>query len=256
MIEIRPIREAEAIPFLKLHCHVFNLDYARSSTVFFDEPLFDLRRKWALFDRGEMTSILTTVPLQFGWGRGVGVAGVATSPGRQGEGLAGLLLQHVLNQAEREGEGNAWLFARDPSLYLRVGFEPIDVVIRAGVKCRTHGTLPALDVREVRHIYERWATKDASRLIRDDRRWSYWQWNLKVCTPFANGYICSEGKQVRECLPFQPGSEWRFPEGAEWLGLQSMASHLELPLVDAQFELHLMGRNAPGIPQMFMTDQF
>jgi hypothetical protein len=35
-----------------------------------------------------------------------------------------------------------------------------------------------------------------------------------------------------------------------------MADQLELPLENPTVDLYLMGRNVPGIPQMFMTDQF
>jgi hypothetical protein len=35
-----------------------------------------------------------------------------------------------------------------------------------------------------------------------------------------------------------------------------MADQLEIPLHDPVVELYLMGHNVPGIPQLFMTDQF
>jgi hypothetical protein len=58
--EIRTIHESEGETFLRLMCGVFGLDFNRAYDVFFTEPLFDLDRKWALFEGNEMVSILTT----------------------------------------------------------------------------------------------------------------------------------------------------------------------------------------------------
>ena len=77
MTEIRPIRLDETDAFLRILCTVFELDFFRAQGLFREEPLFDIDRKWALFERGEMVSILTTTPLIFGWGKANGIAGVA-----------------------------------------------------------------------------------------------------------------------------------------------------------------------------------
>ena len=84
MTEIRPVRPDEAEAFLELLCDVFSLDLNRAYDVFFSEPLFDLDRKWALFEGREMVSILTTTPLIFGWGRAA--MAVASAAGRRWEG--------------------------------------------------------------------------------------------------------------------------------------------------------------------------
>ncbi|PNA17660.1 hypothetical protein C1X78_26005, partial [Pseudomonas sp. MPR-R1B] len=89
---------------------------------------FDLDRKWALFEGGEMVSVLTTTPLLFGWGPAIGIAGVATAVNRRREGHAGRLIEQVLRAAARDGEGPALLLAKDVALYERLGFEPIDRV--------------------------------------------------------------------------------------------------------------------------------
>ena len=79
---------------------------------FFTEPLFDLSRKWALFDKGRMVSILTTSPLIFGWGRAFGVAGVATRLECRGEGYASRLLNSVFEESQALGEPAGLLFAK------------------------------------------------------------------------------------------------------------------------------------------------
>ena len=76
MTEIRPIRLDETDTFLQILCDVFGLDFFRAQGLFKEEPLFDLSRKWALFEGDEMVSILTTTPLIFGWGREIGRAHV------------------------------------------------------------------------------------------------------------------------------------------------------------------------------------
>jgi len=35
-----------------------------------------------------------------------------------------------------------------------------------------------------------------------------------------------------------------------------MADQFEIPIGHPEVDLYLMGQNIPGIPQMFMTDQF
>ncbi|MFQ3677072.1 MAG: GNAT family N-acetyltransferase, partial [Fimbriimonadaceae bacterium] len=131
MTEIRPIRGDEAETFLRLLCDVFELDFNRAHGVFFNEPMFDLQSKWALFDRGRMVSILTTVPLSFGWGDAIGIAGVATAPPERGKGRAGALVRFVVQNAFDLGCRSAYLFARQTAVYERVGFEVIDRVVRA-----------------------------------------------------------------------------------------------------------------------------
>ena len=256
MTEIRPIREAEAEAFLRLLCDVFSLDYNRAYDVFFAEPLFDLRRKWALFEGQEMVSILTTTPLTFGWGRAVGIAGVATQPDRRAEGHATRLLQRVLRESEKAGEGAALLFARDASLYERNGFEALDRVIRAPLTLGVDEPADSLSPEEVRAQYDAWAEQHPDRLRRDDRRWRYWNWHYRIAWPFGDGYMCYEPGVLREAL-FTPGAtSLPLPAETEFLGTTLIADQLELPVHDPVVDLYLMGRAVPGVPQMFMTDQF
>jgi hypothetical protein len=257
MTEIRSIQASEADDFLRLLCDVFELDFDRARGIFFNEPMFDLRRKWALFEHGKMVSILTTVPLEFGWGNASGIAGVATRTDRRGEGLAGKLLDGVLESGRRNGEPGALLFARQTTVYERNGFKPIDRVIRAPILATREISIPrCMDGDEIARIYAAWAMAHPARLRRNVQRWAYWRWNLRVCSPLGGGYLCMEGNNVRECIVHEKVSDWPLPAGTEWLGLASMAEMIQIPLGETEEDLVLMGRNIPEQPQMFMTDQF
>jgi N-acetylglutamate synthase-like GNAT family acetyltransferase len=257
MIEIRQVRPDEGELFLKLLCDVFHLDIGRARSVFYREPLCDFGRKWALSEDGQMVSILTTVPLAFGWGEAVGIAGVATREDRRGEGLAAQLLEHVLKTGRERGEQAAFLFAVRPEVYERVGFQVIDEVIRGRIRCQDASTPPPnLGFAEIADMYTRWSEADPLRLRRDERRWAYWKWNLRVCNAFGGGYLCTEGGTVRECVVDRPETIWPLPSQTDWFGLRSMAELQNVPLVESKAELLLMGAGAPDVPQMFMTDQF
>src|SRR5438477_1449685 len=129
MSDIRPIQSGEAEEFLRLLCSVFGLDYRRAFDVFFQEPLFDINRKWASFESGKIVCTLTTVPLIFGDGPAIGIAGVATEPENRGRNLATELLKESLRHSDSIGEGRALLFASCERLYERCGFKPLDQVI-------------------------------------------------------------------------------------------------------------------------------
>ena len=66
--------------------------------------MFEVERKWAYFRAGRMESILTTVPLLFGWGRAIGIAGVATRHASRGQGFASELVRETLKCADTAGE--------------------------------------------------------------------------------------------------------------------------------------------------------
>lgn len=258
MTEIRPLRgTGEAEEFLQLLCDVFELDFDRAHGIFFNEPMFDLRRKWALFEGPEIVSILTTVPLTFGWGRAIGIAGVATRLDRQREGHAGRLLERVLQESEKAGEGPTLLFARETSLYERVGFKTIDQMVRAPIVAEVDEEMrEMLSFDEIQGCYDAWASAHPDRLRRDERRWKFWKWNLRVCTPLPGGYVCHEGKTIRECVMNRPPEKWLLPAGSEWIGTTFMAEQLQIPLTDPELEFHFMAYRLDRMPQLFMTDQF
>ncbi|MES1227576.1 MAG: GNAT family N-acetyltransferase, partial [Armatimonadota bacterium] len=155
MITCRPIRPDEADTYLSLLCEVFDLDQSRAGQVFYSEPFYDLARKWALFDSGHMTSILSMTPLTFGWGDAVGIAGVATLPSARGKGFGQRLLESALAGSE---ERSALLFAYRPTLYARVGFEVIDEVISGEISSFPHfDEVEPVEVAEVKQMYTRWS---------------------------------------------------------------------------------------------------
>ena len=254
MLECRTITEAETDRFLDILCTVFHLDKDRAASIFYSEPFFDLGRKWALFDDGQMKSILTVTPLEFGFGSAVGVAGVATLEENRGRGYAQRLLEESLDKVALP----ALLFAHDTVVYHRVGFEVLDVVLRGDVKAVDHGTeTDALGFEEVSRRYQEWQAGSPNRLIRDERRWRHWQWVYRSCSPVGEqGYVCYEPLLCREAVLESPMEAWPVSEGTEWLGLQSLSKELGVPLESAREELIYMGRGLTEIPHMFMTDQF
>lgn len=254
--EIRPIHADEAPQFLNLLCSVFELDYDRASGIFFSEPFFDLKRKWALFQDGQMTTILTTTPLEFGWGSAIGIAGVATAQECRGLGYGQELLEQVISHAETTGEQAAILFAHEETLYRRVGFQATDEVIRGKIVrtvCEHGDELPK---PEVQSIYQNWSNADPARLRRDERRWQYWSWVYRCCERIDNGYICNEPGIVREAILDREYDAWPVTHNAEYIGLKSMSKCMKIPLIQEDHHLIVMTRNFPVPPQMFMTDQF
>lgn len=255
MREIRPIREEEAPAYLELLCEVFGLDYNRAEPIFFTEPLFDLNRKWALFEGREMVSIMTTVPLQFGDFRAVGIAGVATREARRQEGFAGALMKKVLDVSARNGETASLLFARQPELYARLGFAPLDDVIQGPLLSTRNLTHSPIELGALQDLYDGWAAADRMRLRRDEQRWTYWRWVYRDAYALDGGYACLENGQCREVIR-TPGTPLSLGAGVEWFGLKSMADKLDLPLVSRLKTMSLMGRGIDVCPEMFLSDQF
>lgn len=253
----RPIVLRETEEFLRLLCEVFELDLVQARHVFYNEPLYNIKRKWALFVDGRMASILSTSPLEFGFGRAIGIAGVATRPEHRGKGLAEQLLTVALAQAERDGEGPAVLFAHQAGLYERVGFRHTDSVIRAQLRLeempRDH---TSLSYAEIRSRYDAWSEESPLRLRRDEARWSVWEWTLKDPVPAPGGYIALEPMVIREAV-FDPAmAAWPVPPDCPWYGLESMTARLGVPVLSSEPALMVMTRNMPEGMEMFMTDQF
>ena len=149
------------------------------------------------------------------------------------------------------------LFAKERVLYERCGYEVLDEVVRVPVAHGDEGAEPrVLAFAEVAERYTRWAAAAPDRLRRDERRWQYWRWTLRMCTEWGDGYLCLEGNTLREAVASRPPAGWRISEKAEWLGLREMGRALGLPVDEGTHELYLMGRAMPASPQMFLTDQF
>lgn len=252
----RPIQPNEADAFLRLLAGAFHLDISRARQAFYADPMFDLNRKWALFENHQMRSILTTTGMQFGWGRAIGIAGVATRQEDRGRGYAGHLLMHVLDEAARQGEGPAMLFAHQEELYARFGFATTDRVISGTVPCDPGSRGELLSALDIHRLYSQWAARDERWVVRDERRWRYWHWFHRPCETFGEGYICLEGNLVREVVSPHPTELWPVPNGTRWYGLAQVAAELGLQLSEQKEELLLMTRGLPHPVRMFMTDQF
>ncbi|HMS55665.1 MAG TPA: GNAT family N-acetyltransferase [Fimbriimonadaceae bacterium] len=249
MIEARPILLEEADEFLQVLCEVFELDFARARPVFFSEPFYDLKRKWALFRSGKIVSVLTTVPLRFGWGMASGIAGVGTLLQDRGQGLG----KQLINAALDDGTP-AFLFAKRTDVYEEVGFKVIDSVIRGPFRPESEVLDQPLDFEEVQTIYSAWSELGDNRLRRDLQRWSYWKWHLRLCDRFGSGYICREPGMIREVIPGE--GNWPVSSSEEFFGLKSMAESLGLPLQSHEHDMHLMALGTDRVPEMFLTDQF
>src|SRR5205085_8945431 len=142
--------------------------------------------------------------------------------------------------AHAAGEDGALLFARDPALYQKVGFQVVDTVVKGPIHVAPESEpFEILEFQDVQQKYDHWALQHPNRLRRDDRRWGYWRWNLRVCTEFGDGYICTEAGVVRECVVSQPVNSWPLPIGTEWFGLRSMATQIGIPLKTQETDLHL-----------------
>ena len=257
MIECRLIQLAEGAAYLRALCRIFDLDYVRAESIFYHEPFFDLNRKWALFCDGFVRSILTTVPLQFGDGAAIGIAGVGTLVESRGKGYGQTLVEAALESATKDGETRALLFAQSDTLYKRCGFETLDRVIRADfTEVEVDPDAEVIGFERVRELYDAWALRDPKRLQRDDRRWNFWKWNLRMCVEVPGGYVCQEGDLVREVVLDQPPPRWPIFEQAEWFGLRTMAQELRLPLKNEREDLMFMGRGFTEVPRLYMTDQF
>jgi len=256
MTEVRLVREEESARFLEILCTVFGLDLERARSVFFTEPLYSLRGKWGLFEDGVLQSILTTTPLEFGFGPAIGIAGVATMPNARGRGLARQLLTGTMDDATARGVPTTLLFAHDPRLYDDLGFETLDTVIRGKLRVDFTEHAPPIELPEVRAVYQRWSDADTARLRRDDRRWESWNWTLRCSEQVSEGYIVQESTQVREAIGLGERERWPAPPDTDWVGLATLTEALQVPLRNQRHDLLFMGKGAPTAPVLFMTDQF
>lgn len=254
MVEIRTIRENECDDYLRVLCDAFELDLGRARTAFFGEPYFSLDRKWALLRNQKIVSILTVVPLVFGDGNGIGIAGVATVVDKRGYGHGTALLNRVCDYYADQGAAKALLFARSDSLYSKAGFSELDRVYLQPLPPGRASQPRQLEKDAVRGIYDRWASEDVRWLRRDDDRWKYWSWTFKTPVALGDGYFCYESNRIREMLP----ALGRLPisELVDFYGTGETAKDLGIKLSNATTDLLFMGRGFDYVPRMFMTDQF
>ena len=240
---------------------VFGLDADLALPLFTGDPMYERERNWGLFVGGRIVSCLTTRPLEFGWGRAVGIAGVSTIEEARSEGYAARLIERVLRESERAGEGPALLFCVDDRLYGRLGFEPLDRVVTARVRSNGHAIpMEEPSLAEVRARYDAWALRSPERLRRDERRWTYWAWKYRQILSLGpageGGYASLENDVVREVLAPDLEAGLPVPEGTEAFALTYVIDKLDLPFEPLAVQMYLMGRGVPGLVQMFLTDQF
>lgn len=254
MREIRPIIEAESEDYLSLLCSAFDLDPVRARTAFFSEPYYDLSRKWAMVSDHRIVSILTVVPVEFGDGKGIGIAGVATAHSDQHSGHATELLNQVIDHYAQEGAGRALLFARAETLYLKTGFRQLDRVYQQPLAPGRPSKPKSLEQSEVQQKYAEWAKQDHRRLRRDAARWRYWAWTFKTPLALDDGYFCYESTRIRELLPTY--SSLPLSEHMDFYGTGELMRDLGVPLANPSSDLLLMGKGFDYVPRMFMTDQF
>ena len=254
MTEIRTIRQDECEEYLSVLCESFALDLGRARTAFFGEPYFSLDRKWCLIKDRTIISILTIVPIEFGDGRGIGIAGVATREEERGSGHASELLNFVCDYYAANGAPKALLFAKEQSLYEGVGFTLSDCVYVQPLTAGRAAHPQPVDKGKVKAIYDEWATRDPRRLRRDDARWTYWSWTLRTPVALDGGYFCYENARLRELLP----SYSRLPisEPIDFYGTAAIADAIGIALDNPMVDLYLMAKGFNYVPQMFMTDQF
>lgn len=251
MRTVRPLHRSESRAFIDLMCECFHLEHVNDLATHTADPHWVRSTRWGLFLNEELVSILSAAPLQFGWGRAIGIASVATKSSFRGDGMALQLLGEVIAAANASGFEGAVLFANHENLYRRAGFELIDTVI-SGTLVRVSDSAKPVARSEVRTLYDKWSFSDPSRLRRTASDWSRWRSRWRDCHLSGGGYVAVDCGQVREAvnaaepLPVEPG--------VKWYGLNSMSDGFEMS--DRCDELLVMARGIPGLPQMFMTDQF
>ncbi|MEO7454593.1 MAG: GNAT family N-acetyltransferase [Fimbriimonadales bacterium] len=254
MTEIRTIRQDECEQYLSVLCDAFALDQGRARTAFFGEPYFALDRKWALFDGPQIKSILSVVPVEFGDGKGIGIAGVATVDEVRQKGLATDLLLFVVKHYSDNNAPKALLFARDSALYERAGFSELDKVYVQPLALGRPSQPSNLDKEAVMRFYTDWSAADSRRLRRDEARWAYWSWTFRSPIALNGGYFCYESGRLREMLPTY--SRLPVAEPTDFYGTGAIAKEIGVELNNPTVDLLLMGKGFDYVPQMFMTDQF
>jgi predicted N-acetyltransferase YhbS len=210
---------------LRLVCESFDLDIAAARPLFYEDPLFEHRHKWLLFDgdRAVCTATLSNSPMNMGgWVLPVaGIAGVATSPSLRGRGYATRLLTDILRALPSMGYAAAALVPSRPELYRKTGFAmaaerwtlTVSVAEAAGGPVASELTeetaRPAIE-----RIHSLHGAHRLGAVIRDPRRWRYffwYKWRLvgagEPPEQYMAGLATRDGIMVKELLPPGPAEE-------------------------------------------------
>ncbi len=185
-LEVRVPLEYELDQMLQVMCDAFDLPFDAAKTVFYTDPCFDITHKRVLLAEGRIVSCLTLVPARMRIGADalpiVGVAGVATSPELQGQGLASHLLKQTMESLQDGPYAAAILVTSSPSLYKRLGWTVVGCDTRFWVQADALGHKPARprvrratekDWPRIEEIHSRTLGLHHGALIRDRMRWDY-----------------------------------------------------------------------------------
>lgn len=139
----------------------------------------DHPERWGAFVDGDLAASVTRLAVDSWFGGEpvptTAIASVAIAPEHRGQGLASRLMRHVLDHGRAEGDRVASLFATDPGIYARHGFEAagrrraIDVTaadLSAFVRGHRLRRATAEDLPLVRDAYSRWARTRNGPLVR------------------------------------------------------------------------------------------
>lgn len=212
--QVHAARPDDAEPLLGVLCAAFGLDCEAARPLFYQDPYFDLSRKWVLTTpQGGLVACLTVIPSTL-IVRGValptgGIAGVATHPSHQGRGYASHLLAETVKALAGEGAFPlSALFPYSEAFYRRLGWET------AARARQWTGTLP-LPQEPVRggHVrpaflstpYDRELLQGLRAMLppsqtglcrRDHRRWrvlemttTHWEWHVFEAHDICSGYV-------------------------------------------------------------------
>ncbi len=216
-MKVRAATPPDAEPLLRVLCAAFGLDREAARPLFYQDPYYDLARKWALETPQDgivacltiipATLVVRGVPLQTG-----GIAGVATLPAYQGRGYAShLLAQTVRALADERVFPISALFPYSEAFYRRLGWETAARARRwagtllpssqdaLGGPVRAASLQDPHDRELLRGLRAALPTEQTGLCRRDAKRWRVlemtthaWEWRLAETHGLCEGYVALE----------------------------------------------------------------
>lgn len=197
---IRAARPEDAEAALETLCAAFDLNVDAARPIFYADPYYDLSHKRVLtLPNAGIVSCLTIVPVMLRVGgipvQTAGIAGVATRPEWQRQGLAAALLEATLPALDTElGYALSLLHPRDAPFYRRFGWEfttrtlrwtaaPAALSLPAAASVR-----PVLDADwpAIHHLHAELTRSETAACVRDERRWLL----VQMPIPGREAYVC------------------------------------------------------------------
>jgi predicted acetyltransferase len=186
MQEIRAVHHEELDAMLAVMCESFMLPFASARDLFYKDPYFDIEKKRALLEDGEIISCLTIMETRMWIGAAAaqvgGVAGVATRPTHRRNGYAGRLLEETIRTLRAQRCPFSALFPFSYDYYRRFGWEHAGTQMRVSTAPNLLPTFtdsrqvrPALpsDIAEMQQIYDQSSHRRTGSCLRDRKRWTY-----------------------------------------------------------------------------------